>query len=45
MLIAKRRLASSLVSKLEESISALPLREAVRYTKKNLKWTAGDIKV
>lgn len=34
--------ASSLVAKFDESVHSLPLREAVRYTDKNMKWTARD---
>lgn len=36
------RAASSAVSKIDASITALPGREAVRYTEKNMKWTAGE---
>jgi acyl-CoA synthetase (AMP-forming)/AMP-acid ligase II len=36
------RPASSLVSSFRESVSSLPAREAVRYTGKNLKWTAEE---
>lgn len=39
------RQASSLVSKFNDSINSLPLREAVRYTEKNLKWTAKEFNV
>ena len=38
------RHASSLVQKFEDSVSALPLREAVRYTEKNMKWSASELK-
>lgn len=38
------RLASSLVNKFEESVASLPMREAVRYTGKNIKWTASEFK-
>jgi len=38
------RLASSLVTKFEDAVAALPMREAVRYTGKNLKWTASELK-
>ena len=31
--------------KYEESIHKLPMREAVRYTEGNTKWTAADLKV
>lgn len=41
---ANVRLASSLVAKFEDSVASLPLREAVRYTTKNMKWTANDVK-
>jgi hypothetical protein len=37
--------ASSFVTKFDESVNALPLRETVRYTEKNMKWTAGDFLV
>jgi len=40
--IQKYRTVSSLVSKYDESIKKLPLREAVRYVKPNLKWTAEE---
>lgn len=44
-LIGQRRfLSSSLVTKFDESISKLPMREAVRYKNKNLKWTAEEFK-
>ena len=36
------RAASSFVSSFSASVSSLPAREAVRYTGKNLKWTAGE---
>jgi len=36
------RPASSLVAKFDASVGSLPLREAVRYTGKNLRWTAND---
>jgi hypothetical protein len=36
------RMASSLVSNFSQSVSSLPAREAVRYTEKNLKWTAEE---
>lgn len=39
------RAASSFVSKLASSVHVLPGREAVRYTKSNMKWTAGEFKV
>jgi acyl-CoA synthetase (AMP-forming)/AMP-acid ligase II len=39
---ASFRYASSLVTKFDTSISDLPLREAVRYTEKNMKWTAKE---
>ena len=34
-----------MVAKFEDSVAGLPMREAVRYTTKNLKWTAADVKV
>ena len=37
-----RRAASTLVAKFSASVSSLPAREAVRYTDKNLKWTAEE---
>lgn len=36
------RAASTLVSQFSASVSSLPAREAVRYTEKNLKWTAEE---
>lgn len=42
---ARRRLASSLVSGFDASIAALPMREAVRYKEKNIKWTSSDFQV
>lgn len=39
------RYESSLISQFEASVSALPEREAVRYTAKNMKWTAADFKM
>jgi hypothetical protein len=36
------RAASTLVSQFGASVSSLPAREAVRYTEKNLKWTAEE---
>jgi hypothetical protein len=41
--VSKRQI-SSLVSKFEASISELPMREAVRYTNKNMKWSASELK-
>ena len=38
------RAASNLVSRFEDSVAALPMREAVRYTGKNMKWTASEVK-
>ena len=38
------RAASNLVSRFEESVAALPMREAVRYIGKNMKWTASEVK-
>lgn len=37
------RLASSLVTKFDESVAKIPMREAVRFTKKNMKWSASDM--
>ena len=37
------RQASSLVKGFDEMVSSLPMREAVRYTDKNMKWTAGEM--
>lgn len=37
------RLVSSLVNPFEQSVANLPMREAVRYTTKNMKWSAGDL--
>mmetsp|Transcript_3954 Transcript_3954/g.5482 ORF Transcript_3954/g.5482 Transcript_3954/m.5482 type:complete len:252 (+) Transcript_3954:2-757(+) len=42
--IVRCRAVSSLVSQFDESVQKLPLREAVHYTKKNLKWTADEFK-
>ena len=39
------RNASSLITSFESSISKIPIREAVRYTKKNMKWTADEFRV
>ena len=39
------RLASTLVSQFEDSVQRLPMREAVRYVKGNMKWTAADVKM
>ena len=39
------RNASSLISSFESSIAKIPIREAVRYTKKNMKWTADEFRV
>lgn len=38
------RLASSLVTNFEQSIQSSELREAVRYTNKNMKWSASEFK-
>lgn len=40
-----RAYVSSFLTKFDGSVNALPLREAVRYTEKNMKWTAGDFLV
>jgi hypothetical protein len=37
-------MASSLISSFDNSVEKNPLREAVRYTKKNMKWTANEFK-
>lgn len=39
------RRASALVTQFENAVSSLPAREAVRYTDKNMKWTAADVKM
>jgi hypothetical protein len=39
------RNVSTLVTKFEASVNDLPLREAVRFTDKNVKWTAETINV
>ncbi len=39
------RHASALVTQFETAVSSLPAREAVRYTDKNMKWTAADVKM
>ena len=39
------RLASNIVRALEASVEQLPMREAVRYTDKNLKWTISQFHV
>ncbi len=36
---------SSLVSAFEGGVRDLPMREAVRYKEKNLKWTTNEFKV
>ena len=33
------------MTKLDDSIARLPMREAVRYTEKNMKWTASEFNV
>eukprot|EP00605_Chrysophyceae_sp_TOSAG23-4_P002549 GSChrysophyteH1.ASY1.ANO1.2814.1 assembled CDS len=38
------RSVSALVNKFDESVAALPGREAVRYTQANVKWTASEFK-
>eukprot|EP00128_Syssomonas_multiformis_P003519 Colp12_sorted_trinity150504_noHs@34862 len=40
--VALARPKSTFVTKLDDSIARLPQREAVRYTEKNMKWTASD---
>lgn len=40
--VAFSRTKSTFVAKFDESITRLPMREAVRYTEKNMKWTASD---
>ena len=39
------RAASSFVQKFNAAVDSLPMREAVRYKFKNVKWTAAHIKV
>lgn len=39
------RQISSLVGAFEKGVNELPMREAMRYTEKNIKWTAGEFKV
>lgn len=41
----QRRNNSSFLKEIGGSVSKLPMREAVRYTKKNMKWTSGDVDV
>ena len=41
---ALSRSQSSLIKQFETSVASLPMREAVRYTGKNLKWTASEMK-
>ena len=36
---------SSLVANFEKAVADLPHREAVRYTDKNIKWTAANVNV
>ena len=38
------RSQSTLITQFEASVASLPQREAVRYTAKNLKWTATEVK-
>jgi hypothetical protein len=38
------RSASSLISGFERTVNDLPMREAMRYTEKNLKWSAAEFK-
>ena len=40
-----RRWNSSFITKLGAAVSQLPMREAVRYKAKNMKWTAANIQV
>jgi len=42
---ALSRPKSTFVAKFDDSITRLPMREAVRYTEKNMKWTASDFNV
>ena len=44
-LVTGARFASSLVAQFEDSVSRLPMREAVRYAKNNMKLTAADMKM
>lgn len=39
-----QRYSSTLVSNFEEMVQALPMREALRYKHKNMKWSAEDFK-
>ena len=39
------RSVSSFVSNFEKAVADLPHREAVRYTDKNIKWTASNVNV
>jgi len=39
------RHASALVTQFEKAVASLPEREAVRYTDKNMKWTAANVKM
>jgi hypothetical protein len=41
----QRRDNSSFLKHLNESVGQLPMREAARYTKKNMKWTAREFDV
>jgi hypothetical protein len=41
----QNRSQSTLLAQFNESVAQLPMREAVRYTEKNMKWTAGQVKV
>ena len=42
---ASFRPASTLVSKVDSAVKELPFRDAVRYTDKNVKWTAQEFNV
>lgn len=39
------RQASTFISKFEQSVAEFPMKEAVRYTKQNMKWTAEQFKL
>lgn len=43
--IGATRLSSSIIKQFEKKVAELPMREAVRYTGKNMKWTAQDVNV
>lgn len=45
MSMAATRAISTFMSKFENSVTELPLREAVRFTDKNVKWTSETFNV